>query len=273
MPEGHTLHRIARTHRRLFAGSEVAVWSPQGRFAEGASMLDGHTLIGVSAYGKHLFYRWDGAPHLHIHLGLVGKFPTYDLSTHGGSTPPATPGTRLVLANDRAVAHLAGPMSCRLIDPSEMDQIIAALGPDPLRTRRRNDVPDFIAALSRRRIPIGAALLDQAVLAGIGNVYRAELLFLAGIHPARPAADVGPDAAAQLWDLAVGELRVGVRMGRIVTVRPEDLGARRRSQLGDDERLYVYHRQGLPCRRCGTEIAMGDIGARSIWWCPRCQAA
>jgi endonuclease-8 len=264
MPEGHTLHRIARRHRQALAGGPVTAWSPQGRFAEGAAVLDGRTLLNVEAHGKHLFYTWEGAPRLHVHLGLVAKFPT-----HGSPGPEPTPGTRLVLGNDESTAHLAGPMTCRLADPSEIDLVLASLGPDPIRSRRGR--PAFLAGLARRNRPIAGELLDQRLIAGIGNVYRAELLFLSGIHPATPASDLEADEASRLWDLTVDELRAGVELGRIVTVRPADLGASRRSQLSADERLYVYHRDGLPCRRCGTEILVGEIGGRRTWWCPSCQ--
>jgi formamidopyrimidine-DNA glycosylase len=160
-------------------------------------------------------------------------------------------------------------MTCRLADPTEIDLVLASLGPDPIRSRRGR--PAFLAGLARRNRPIAGELLDQRLIAGIGNVYRAELLFLSGIHPATPASDLEADEASRLWDLTVDELRAGVELGRIVTVRPADLGASRRSQLSADERLYVYHRDGLPCRRCGTEILVGEIGGRRTWWCPSCQ--
>ena len=143
------------------------------------------------------------------------------------------------------------------------------LGPDPLD--RRADAGRFAANLARRRIPIGAAFLDQKVVAGVGNVYRAELLFLLGVDPHTPAQSLDGDTVDRLWARTVAELRRGERSGRIVTTDPADFGARRDRDLKRGERLYVYKRDGLPCRRCGTEIRVTEMANRAIWWCPRCQ--
>jgi endonuclease-8 len=262
MPEGHTIHRLARLHGERFAGSPVRAWSPQGRFAAGAGEIDGRVLLETAAHGKHLFYRFDDERLLYVHLGLIGKFRTF-----GPDAPDPTHTTRLALANDRATAYLIGPMSCRLVVAGEADEIVGALGPDPLRRGRRG-AAEFAARLRRRRLPVGVALLDQRVVAGIGNVYRAEILFLEGIHPETPANTVDEESAARLWETTVVQLRLGLRSGRIVTVDPREVGAHRRSQLTKDERLYVYHRDGLPCRRCGTPIRRTEMGGRAIWWCP-----
>ncbi|NQV07103.1 Fpg/Nei family DNA glycosylase [bacterium] len=265
MPEGHSIHRYARLHRRTFAGHRLRVSSPQGRFSEGASDLDGRVLETVDATGKHLFYRWGGGRTLHVHLGLFGRFTTFD-----ANPPEPTAGTRLAFRSSEATLYLAGPTICDLIDPAEEAAIRDRLGPDPLA----GDSPDrLVQALARRRIGIGAALLDQRVMAGIGNVYRAEFLFLVGIHPDVPAREVPHDDTRLLWDLAVAHMRRGERSGRIVTVDPGELGARRRSDLAAHERLYVYHREGEPCRRCGTEITRHELAGRAVWWCPRCQPA
>jgi len=265
MPEGHTLHRIARRHNALLGGRKVEVWSPQGRFSAEAAMLDGRRLDEVGAYGKHLFYRWDGAPTLYVHLGLVGRFTTWSRS----EAPPATSGTRLAMRAADATTYLTGPMACRLVSGEEENEIIGTLGPDPIRSRRGR--AEFARRLGPRRVPVAAALLDQRIIAGIGNVYRAELLFLLGIHPDTPAAALTPEQVDALWDLSVDQLRLGVEHGRIVTVRPAEMGARGRVDLDDDERLYVYHRDGLPCRRCATPIRMKEVAGRRTWWCPVCQ--
>jgi endonuclease-8 len=264
MPEGHTLHRIARRQRDVFGGRRIAASSPQGRFTDGAAVLDGTTLEGVAVHGKHLFHAFDGVE-LYVHLGLVGSFRTWT----EGTAPTPTGGTRLVIAADGDAAHLVGPMACRLLDPGERAEILAPLGPDPIQSRWGRS--EFARRLARKRVPIATALLDQSVLAGIGNVYRAELLFLAGISPHRPANRLSATEVDRVWDLAVDELRTGLRLGRIVTVRPSEMGTRGRSDLDRDEALYVYKRDGLPCRRCGTEIRIGEVAQRSIWWCPTCQ--
>ncbi len=265
MPEGHTIHRHARLHRKHLAGQEVAVSSPQGRFATGASILDGQRLDDVEAHGKHLFYHWGGGDLLHVHLGLVGRF-----RTHKANPPPPTSGTRLALQANGTTIYLSGPMTCELIEPHQKDAIHAKLGPDPLREGRRGK-DAFVENLAGRRIPIGAALLDQAVVAGVGNVYRAEALFRDGIHPDVPARHLDDDTAGALWDTLVDQLRVGEKAGRIVTVDPADLGVARRTDIPRRERLYVYKRAGKPCRRCGTPIERWQVGGRKMWACPSCQ--
>jgi len=264
MPEGHAIHRHARRQRDLLAGRRLRVTSPQGRFAAGAARLDGRRLQTVDARGKHLLYRWEDAEALHVHLGLFGKF-----TVHRNDPPPPTEGTRLAMSADGVTVYLAGPTICELLDPDAEDALLARLGPDPLVHGR--DSGPFAASLSRRRIPIGAALLDQKVVSGIGNVYRAELLFLCGIHPARPANGLRDEEIVALWDRAVTELRAGARSGRIVTVVPAEVGARYRSEIPKGRRLYVYHRTAEPCRRCGMPVAVTEMANRSIWYCPGCQ--
>ena len=113
--------------------------------------------------------------------------------------------------------------------------------------------------------------MDQAIIAGIGNVYRSELLFQIGVHPWRLCADTDPETLAQLWDHSVEELKAGERVGKIITVDPIDVGAEKRSELNRSERLYAYKRDGKDCRRCGSGIASADIDGRNAWWCPTCQ--
>lgn len=268
MPEGHTIHRIARAHREILGGQAVAVSSPQGRFTDGAARLDGQRLDDVEAYGKHLLYRWAGGEVLHVHLGLVGMFRTFA----AGEAPPPTGAARLAMSANGAAVYLSGPMICELLDPESEERMLARLGPDPLRDGLDAGLR-FQQALARRSIPIGAALLDQRAVAGIGNVYRAETLFLRGIHPDRPARSLSDGEAARLWETIVGQLRQGLRLGRIVTVDPAEVGAARPEDLidADDDRLYVYRRAGLPCRRCGAELRAWTLGARTITACEVCQ--
>ncbi len=265
MPEGHTIHRAARLHRQRFGGQRIKAWSPQGRFVDGAARIDGATLSDVRAVGKHLFYEFEPLEILHIHLGLFGTFRGFR-----GEGPPPTEGTRLAWTDGESTLYLAGATIVELIDRDDETRIRGRLGPDPL-ARRPGDLERLVASLSRRSIPIGAALLDQKVIAGIGNVYRAELLFMAGIDPTRPANEISPDEVRDLWDRTVNELRRGEKAGRIVTVEPSDVGAKSRKSLAHDERLYAYKRDGEACRRCGSRILSTEMGSRSIWWCPSCQ--
>lgn len=265
MPEGHVLHRAARLQAKRLAGEKIQAESPQGRFAFGAEAVDGRQLERIEARGKHLFYWFDNDLAVHVHLGLFGKFKL--------QTPPfpdPSPNARLLLSTDANRIHLAGPTTCELLEPGDVADVIAGLGPDPV-VGPEDGADRFLAALARRSVPIGRALLDQKAIAGVGNVYRSELLFMIGLDPFVPARDVPAETADRLWALAVDELKAGERSGRIVTVDPSELGATSRSKLTRSERLYAYKRQGKPCRRCATPIASTAIDDRSIWWCPTCQ--
>lgn len=263
MPEGHTIHRLARDLQRTLGDAPVRATSPQGRFVEGAARLDGHPLVRAEAWGKYLFCDVGTGDVLHVHLGLIGKF------RRRPSPPPDPVGAvRLRLEGDAATWDLSGPTRCELITPDEQSAIVARLGADPLR--RDADVTATRERFARSGRPVGAYLLDQSVIAGIGNVYRAEVLFLCGIHPARPARSLSGQEFDDLWSTTVEQLRLGVRLGRIVTTDPDEIG-RPRSRMSKDDRLYVYHRDH--CRRCGTELAVIPMGGRPIWCCPTCQPA
>lgn len=262
MPEGHAIHRHARLQSQHFVGTPLQVSSPQGRFADGAALLDGGVIWRIEAYGKHLFYRWKKGHTLHVHLGLYGRFRSGEQRQYENM--------RLLMEATSMSLQLSGPSICELIDVPGEEQILARLGPDPLRGD-----PDAVArvaeALSRRQAPIGAALLDQKVIAGIGNVYRSELLFLIGLNPAAPASSLEHVVIERLWGETRRQMRSGEKAGRIVTVSPENSGSRPLAELSDEERLYVYGREGLPCRRCGTIVVAAELAGRRIWHCPRCQ--
>lgn len=263
MPEGHTLHRFAQRHGRLLDGRRVGVSSPQGRFAEGAARIDGAVVERTEAYGKHLFHRIDDH-WLHIHLGLFGKF-------RDGPLPAPEPrgALRLRMTTDEHWIDLRGPTACELLVDDERAALLARLGPDPLR--RDADPDAVLARIARSRAPIATLLMDQSVVAGIGNVYRAEILFRHRIDPYSPGRDLDAGVFAMLWADLVTLMRAGVRSGRIVTTDPADRehpGGRVRR----GEAHYVYRRTGLPCRRCGTPVATAVIAARNLFWCPACQA-
>jgi endonuclease VIII len=264
MPEGHTLHRLAREHRRVFGGTVVHASSPQGRFADGAAIIDGRELVKVDAYGKHLFHHYDNGAVLHVHLGLYGKFA-------GGTGEPPEPrgALRLRLANGVAWTDLRGPTACELVTTADVDTLLARLGPDPLRPRA--DPARGWQKLHRSRAPIAALLMNQEVVAGVGNVYRAELLFRHQLDPMRPGSGLSREIWDEMWSDLVALMRAGVRTGRIVTVGPEHRPRRRRTPMRE-ESVYVYRRTGLPCRICGTSIRTAVLVGRNLFWCPRCQA-
>ncbi|GAA2007096.1 Fpg/Nei family DNA glycosylase [Nakamurella flavida] len=266
MPEGHTIHRLARDLRTTFAGAAVHTGTLQERFAEGAAKLDGTTLAKTEAHGKHLFLHFSQdalRSTVHIHLGLYGKFPI--------QPQPAQPprgALRLRLENDTAWADLRGPTACDLITRDEHDTILARLGPDPLRTDA--DPDRAWARISKSRMAIGALLMSQDVLSGIGNVYRAEVLFRHGISPFRAGREITREEWDAVWADLVVLLKAGVRAGRIVTTRPEDRPRRGRPRR--EESFYVYRRTGQPCRICGAEVRTELMVARNLFWCPSCQA-
>ena len=266
MPEGHTIHRAARLQNTKFSGSIVEATSPQGRFSEGAERIAGTKLSRIHANGKHLFYDFESGDIVHVHLGLFGKFRFQKLPA-----PEPSPNCRWLMWNETHQLHLAGPTVCEVITPDEMQGIRERLGPDPLAKHAEDPVDKLVERLSRRSIPIGAAIMDQKVMAGIGNVYRAELLFLIGQDPFTPAKDVPREALEQLWSESVRLLTLGEKAGRIVTTEPADVGRSRRSDIKAGERTYCYKRQGQPCRRCGEPIRRADIDGRNIWWCPNHQ--
>jgi endonuclease-8 len=267
VPEGHTLFRLAREQHAVFAGRPVHVTSPQGRFAAGAEVIDGRVLDEVTSYGKHLFASF-GLDVLHVHLGLYGKY------TAGTGLPPAPRGALRMRWEGPgpdglgAWTDLRGATACEMLTQPEVDRILFRLGPDPLR--RRSDPAKAYARIARSRVTIGALLMDQAVLAGVGNVYRAELLFRHGVSPFRPGRDVDPDTWTAMWADLVTLMKAGVRAGRIVTTRPEDRSRRRGAPTRDDAH-YVYRRTGLPCRLCGTEVRTEVMVGRNLFWCPTCQ--
>src|SRR5215471_3672595 len=192
MPEGNTIHWLARRHTKDFADRTIRVTSPQGRFEKQARRLDRHRFREAEAYGKHLFHHWKGGQIVHVHLGMAGWF-----YRHRGAPPDPRPSVRMRLASPGVTVDLIGPPTCELISSAERDEIVGRLGPDPLR----EDADPAIVweNLRRRRRPIGDALLDQRVLSGVGNIYRNEVLFLAGIHPLRATDRVTEPEWESLW--------------------------------------------------------------------------
>jgi endonuclease-8 len=178
---------------------------------------------------------------------------------------------RLRLFTETVCADLRGPTACDLLDASEVVAVIAKLGPDPARERGKSVEARFVTSVTGRSTPIGQLLMDQSVVAGIGNVYRAEMLFRAGIDPYRSGKLVSTDEARALWRDWVKLLSIGIETGQMMTrdgLRGKALSdalARR------DDRHWVYKREGLPCRKCGTAIALDVMATRKLYWCPSCQ--
>ena len=274
MPEGHTLFRLARSIDEHFAGRVVSVSSPQGRFAESAALLDGSRLVGAESLGKHLFVDFGKERLLHVHLGLYGKF----VINEGDPMPPVGQ-VRLRLATapngtrPASYGDLRGATACELLTSAQRQALADRLGPDPLRTDA--DWTRAWARVARSRAPVGALLMDQSVMAGVGNVYRAEVLFRHRIDPMRPGSTMRRGAFEQLWSDLVLLMADGVRTGRIDTVHvqpdPAVVGRVQRPVNDVDSPVFVYRRQGEPCLVCGSRIRTSELVGRNLFWCPRCQ--
>ncbi|WP_029145399.1 Fpg/Nei family DNA glycosylase [Microbacterium luticocti] len=333
MPEGHSVHRIARQFDRNVVGRQVAASSPQGRFAEGATLISGREATAVQAVGKQMFLAFDDELWLRVHLGLYGAWDfageilvdptiaasngrmgqtnqrgtvlegdavmdaagenslasigaprrtrvhvrmseqTSGLADEDGQWPPPVIGqVRLRLLTEITCADLRGPTACELQTPDEMAATVARLGPDPLVGDPDEGEERFTAAVRRRQTPIGLLLMDQAVVSGIGNVYRAELLFRARQNPHTPGREVPEDVVRGIWRDWVRLLRIGVETGQMMTMDGLSPDEYRKAMAHRDDRHWVYHRAGLPCRVCGTAIVVEEAAARKLYWCPRCQA-
>jgi len=330
MPEGHSVHRIARQFALHFVGHTVSASSPQGRFAAGAADIDGQRMIDARAVGKQMFLEFENGLWLRVHLGMYGAWdfagditadattasaggrmgqtnqrgtdlPDSDtptaLEAHEASLssigaprrlrmaeqerlgpelvdfPPEPIGAvRVRLLTDKAVADLRGPTACDVLQPEEVAAVIAKLGPDPLVDDVAEGEKRFVDKAGKKPTPIGLLLMDQSVVSGIGNVYRAELLFRARQNPHTPGKLVGDDTLRALWNDWVYLLGVGVATGQMMTMDGLEGDDYRAALASRDDRHWVYHRTGKPCRVCGTPIVMEVAAARKLYYCPHCQA-
>jgi formamidopyrimidine-DNA glycosylase len=186
--------------------------------------------------------------------------------------PPEPVGAvRLRLFTETVCADLRGPTACDLLDASEVAAVVAKLGPDPARERGKAVEARFVESVTSKPTPIGQLLMDQSIVAGIGNVYRAEMLFRAGINPYRSGKLVTTDEACALWRDWVKLLAIGIETGQMMT-RDGLRGQALRDALAHrDDRHWVYKREGLPCRKCGIAIALDVMATRKLYWCPSCQ--
>jgi endonuclease-8 len=294
MPEGNEIHRWAERHAAAFAGKPVRVDGPQGRFVD-ADVLDGRKLLRVMAVGKHLGYDFGKDRILHVHLGLQGDF------TEGsGPLPPVKGALRLRMWNaavikkpavpgeskrhawyssDDGTGHiegsqvawveLRGPTDCSVWTNAQWDALRERLGPDPLD----GDAPDkAFERIGKSKKAIGMLLMEQDVIAGVGNIYRAELLFRARQSPFTPGKDVPPAVLKTMWKDVGPLMRAGMVDRRIVTTLRKDRPSKSaKAEVGEEH--YVYRRNGQPCFVCGTKVMkMEGFAGRNLFWCPVCQA-
>ena len=250
MPEGHVVHRLARDQQEL-VGHQLRATSPQGRFAAGAAAVDGRVLHDVTAAGKHLFHHVEGGHVLHVHLGMQGKFLRFQPVT---GEPLRQVRLRLRAENLDTAWDLIAPSTCELLTIDEAHEITAALGPDPLdHADRADEAVDHLRGLDPAT-PIGAALLDQRTIAGVGNVFRAEALVRQRIHPTTHVARLTDHQLHELW----------------VTLR-----TLMKQAVDDNEiRPKLVYKQPT-CRHCdtGTPVTTFDLGGRTAYACATCQPA
>lgn len=269
MPEGHILHRLAREITRELGGVAVASSSPQGRFVD-AKRLDGAVVANAWARGKHLFVSFEGqAEQAHVHLGLYGA-----LTITAEGELPVVGQVRWRLQSADHTFDLRGPTRCELVSPPEIEAILNRLGPDPLDPEA--DSQAAFVRISRSRQPIAQLLMDQKVISGLGNVYRAEVLFRHGLDPFTPGHEFAAADFDRVWSDLVDLMRDGMDTGRIDTVRPEhEPEAMGRPPRRDDHggEVYVYRRGNLACLVCGAMVLSDSLAHRKLYWCPNCQSA
>jgi endonuclease-8 len=262
MPEGHTIHRAAADQFAMLGRQKVKVASPQGRFADGAAAIDGGRLGGIDAYGKHLLYRFPKTT-LHVHLGLYGDF-----TAHANfDAPPPRPTTRVRLVGKSHTVDLVGPNQCELLDDAGVTTLLARLGPDPLRADA--DAELAWLRIHASRAPVGQLLMDQRVIAGIGNIYRAEVLWLTRVPPALPGRELSRERFDAIWRETIRLMTLGRDMDRIVTT---DLAAITKpiEKLTRVERFNIYKNEHCP--RCAAAIATTRLAGRTVYACPACQS-
>ncbi len=259
MPEGHTIHRAAQDQGKMLSGKVLDVSSPQGRFMEGAALIDGKKCVSVEAYGKHLIYRFANGLALHIHLGLFGVFKT-------AKAPAAEPvgAVRIRMISSTHVVDINGPNTCEILKAVELEALIARIGPDVLRSDADPELA--YAKITKSRASIGQLLMDQSVMAGIGNIYRSEILWRQKLHPEMPGKQVPRDAFDRIWADSVHLLKIGVKHNAIIT-REHDVQSGKKSKYG--ERFNIFNKSHCP--DCAAEIRVFEIATRRAFCCETCQ--
>ncbi len=298
MPEGNEVHRWAERHNAAFGGRKLNVLpGPNHRFHD-AHLVDGKRLRAVHAVGKHLGYEFGDDLILHVHLGRFGDW------TEGcGPLPEPKGALRAVLQragsgrasrsvkgqphnlrcqNDDGTqpfppeavewCELRGPTDCSVFDRAKWEALLARLGPDPLgEDAVGHDNPQrYVAAVQASKKPIAELLMDQTVLSGVGNIYRAEVLFRHRVSPFTPGNALDTKVLKAMWKDLIPLLRAGMVDRRIVCTRRADRPSRTEPAARGEEH-YAYRRHGKACHVCGERILHRDLAGRTLYWCPSCQ--
>jgi endonuclease-8 len=271
MPEGHTIRALANDWGE-HVGERYEISAPSNRVPF-VGDIDGHELVAVDTKGKHLFLGFDNRLWVHIHLGRVGKFNWH---TEDEAVTPPKDSVRLRMVGQRGWVDLVGPVIAAVIQDEEVGHAKAKLGPDPLHATA--DPAPAKERIQKSKRAIGALLMDQTIIAGIGNIYRAELLWRSKISPYRPGTEISDEEFDQLWEDSVLLLSDGARehkygeptntVGRRL---PDGSDPRPEGDAARGNHTQAYGRTGLPCARCGTDIVQAEMNARVVYWCPVCQ--
>ncbi len=298
MPEGNEVHRWAERHNAAFGGRRLNVLpGPNHRFSD-AHLVDGKTLLKVHAVGKHLGYEFHGELYLHIHLGRFGDFtegcgplpePKGALRAvlqRAGSRKPLRSkkgqphnltcakddGTQPFPPEDVDWCELRGPTDCSVYDAAKWQALLDRLGPDPLAHEpgdHDNPTRAFDKILSKKT-SIAELLMDQSILSGIGNIYRAELLFRHRVNPFTQGDEMDIKTLKAIWKDAIPLLKAGMVDRRIVCTKRAHRPSKQEPAPRGEEH-YVYRRHGKPCFLCGETILRKDVVGRTLYWCPNDQ--
>jgi endonuclease VIII len=274
MPEGDTIYRAAQSLHRVLSGHAVT------RFETAYAHLDrvavdtpitGRVIEKCVSAGKHLLIQFSGDLILRTHMRMNGSWHLY---RHGERWWRGEHMMRVRIDTAEWVAVAFNVPVAEFVTAKQLTtrDPVAQLGPDLLGDSfDREEAIRRIVASGHRAI--AQTLLDQRIVAGIGNIYKSEVLFMSGVHPETPSSAVALATLERMMDIARGLLRDNVGEGaspRIQTYR----NLRQLNPASEpDESVWVYGRRGKPCRKCGTPIEMKKMGieARSTYWCPGCQ--
>eukprot|EP00574_Skeletonema_japonicum_P000929 CAMPEP_0201741580 /NCGR_PEP_ID=MMETSP0593-20130828/46887_1 /ASSEMBLY_ACC=CAM_ASM_000672 /TAXON_ID=267983 /ORGANISM="Skeletonema japonicum, Strain CCMP2506" /LENGTH=457 /DNA_ID=CAMNT_0048235919 /DNA_START=26 /DNA_END=1396 /DNA_ORIENTATION=- len=278
MVEGHSVHRIASRFRTSLIGKQFSATSPNGRFVEGARAIDGKVLSRMEAVGKNLFAFFsshddssssssdesDDLVVMHVHFGMSGMWAVFNSTME---EPDVKPTTRLRLeeiiapstSNSRKDMHSSSAMTVAQGDYSLYTSKKATLGEDPLRSDANPD--QLFTKVSKSKKSIGQLIMDQSFFAGPGNIYRAEILFLAGVYPTTTGKNLDRPTFDKIWNASVQLLRRGYDTGSILTV-DEKLDP---SVAASGERRYIYNRSC--CARCCGKVSSWNMSGRTCYAC------
>ncbi|EOD20250.1 putative formamidopyrimidine-DNA glycosylase [Emiliania huxleyi CCMP1516] len=262
MVEGHSVHRIATQHTRRLCGRSYKASSPNGRFAEGARLINGRSFSRIEAVGKNLFafFAAAGQPDvvMHVHFGMSGRWSVEDAA----KAAPAKDTTRLQLEGHGIVSSLSA-MTVQHGGVEMFEKKRAELGEDPIRADA--DAEALWERVSRSKKTIGLLLMDQGFFAGVGNIYRAEILFVASVHPNTPGKALSRAEFDRVWAASVKLMRRGYEEGSILTVDKAEALALGRPGL----RRWIYN--SAKCGRCNGRVASWDVAGRTCYACAACQ--